>query len=214
MTFAEMVTAVTVEGGVDTTTGQVTADQVKDRINARYRQMVATARYRMAQITIGPTVAGQAEYALEDDIVHVDGILVGALPYRRQSQTTLWRLRAGDARLSGRGGIFAPDFAGDGARQVELYPAPTDAGIVITALAALQPVALSGDNDEPIVPLDYQDAIVEGAIADFLTRLDERPDLAGVFEQKFTDKTEFLKRLQKSQLQSGPSQIQVGGYHI
>lgn len=208
-----MVAAVRVEGGVDTTTGAVSEATVKGRLNARYRRMVVRAKWRRGQVSLGQTVTGQAEYNIPTDVAVLEGLMVDGDPFYRVGQTELWRLKAGQATVAG--GAFAPDFTSSGTERVELYPAPTTAGLAIEALATLRPSALSANGDTPIVPEEFHDAIVEGAIADLLARLDERLDQAPYFDQKFDAAVEELRRLKNSQTAGGNvSQVRVAGYHL
>ena len=206
MNLGELVTALRTEGGTDATVAQA-----KSWLNDAHKRMVARAKWRMAQISLGTTVTDQAEYALDSDVVDLEGLLVGSAPYERASQRDLWKLKAGNATLSGPGGVYAPDFTSAGVRQIELYPAPEVDGTAISGLAALLPATLVADADVPIVPEDFHQALVTGAIAIALERQDERLAEAADFRTRFDQEVEMLRRRGNSLIGSGTVAIQVGG---
>lgn len=212
MLFEEIVATVADQGGFDTrATGSSTAD-VQGWVNEAYRKLVVRSRWRKAQVQIATTVVDQAEYALSDDVVDIlEGVIVDGAPYSSVGQETLWRLKNGNATADG--GVWAGDYTDTGAQQIELYPAPAEAGLSIQALALLAPAALS-DGDTPIVPVDFHDAIVDGAIATGLRREDERIAEADSYEARFREEIETLRRRGNMRLSSGPVQIQVGGFHF
>lgn len=213
MTLAEMVTAVRVEGGVDTTTGATSEATVKQKINQRYRRMVTKARWRRGIVSVGATKVGVAEYAIPYAVAELEGLMVDGGPVARIGQTELWRLKAGQASASGS--VFAPDFTWAGIEQVEIYPAPVQAGLAIEALATLHPDELVNDPDKPIVPEQFHPAIVDGAVGDFRALLDERLDQVPYFDQRFDAAVEELRRLKNSQTGGGNvAQIRVGGFHL
>ncbi len=214
MTFAALVTRVQVEGGADTTTSGVTAATVKARLNDRYRQLVSWSKWNMASVSLGMTVIGQAEYALPSNVVDLAAVKVGTTPYARAGQEDLWSLTAGRTRLGGDQGIFAPDYTAAGVHQIELYPVPTAAGDEITGLASVIPADLVNDSDIPIIPEDFHYAIAEGAVADLLAFVDERPEQAVYFEERFAKAVDGLTRRKNSRIGSGPSQVAVAGYHF
>lgn len=210
MLASELVAAVKSEGGFD-----VTDLQALGWVNQRYREAVATARWREASVSLGVTVIGQSVYALADRVVEVHAVKVGSAPYSRIGAQDLWYVRSGVRRLRGPGGIFAPSYDEDGAKGVDLQPVPDTAGVEITALAAVEPVDLTVLPDlTPIIPSDLHGGLIDGGIAIGLERLDERLQDAAVFKAKFDDMVERLRRRKNSRVGAGPVQIQIAGKHF
>lgn len=207
MTLAQLRSAVKSQGGIDATDAEVDA-----AVNDRLGVMVAEAKWRMAEVVVGTTVAGQANYSLDDSIVDLKRVRIGQAEYAPAGQTEVWGLKSGRLWLSagfGEAGVFAPDWTSSGAAQVELYPAPAEDGETIYGLAALKPDTLAADGDVPGIPSDLHDPLADGTVAVFLRRLDERPDLAQVFEDRFQAGIVKLSRRRKSRVGSGPLQIRV-----
>lgn len=208
MDFGELVAAVMDQGGFDETATGSTEEEVQGWVNSAYRKMVVRSKWRKAQVELATTVADQAEYALPETVEDIEeGILVGSEPWDRVGQHTLWHLKYGTDRASG--GVWAPDYDDDGTKQIELYPAPEEAGVSISALGVLAPPVLEDDGDAPIVPSDFHDAIVDGAIATGLRRIDERIGEADSFDTRFNSEIEGLRRRGIAQLSSGPAVIRV-----
>lgn len=216
MHAAALIDAIIAEGGLD-----VSRTQALQWLNDRYREMVARSKWRMAELQLFTTVAGQAGYNLADDVIDVDSLLVadpadstGYAPYSRVSARDIFALRNGQSRMRGRGGVFAPQFSATGTQQLQLYPVPTVGGLVVTALVALQPGALADTTASvPIVPEDYHPSLRDAAVAVGLRLFEERLDLAVAHEQAFENKIEELRRRKNSRIGSGPSQMAVAGFH-
>lgn len=213
MTFQEIYEAVRDQGGFDTGSTGSTLANVKAWVNERYTEMVVKARWRLAQVELATTVADQAEYALPATVVEiVEGITVDGDPYDAVGQETLTRLKAELATVNQ--GVWAGDYSSTGAVQIELYPAPEDAGDSIQGLCVLAPAALSADGDTPIVPVDFHGALIDGAISLGYKRLEARQDLASGLEAEFASRTEALRRRGNARLSPGPVELQISGYHF
>lgn len=209
MNLGELRTRFKTLGGFDLADAK--ADEI---LNDRYRVLVARARWRLATIDLGATVTGQVAYALPDEVVDLEQLSVGSIPYTRVGYRTLAEVRAGlrgVIRLSGEG-LFAPAFGSDGTDQIELYPAPSEDGAEITGLAALEPATLVADGDTPAIPVDLHDRIVDGAVAVGLALMDERLPEADRFEGRFEDGVTQLARRKNSRVGGGVVRIQVKGY--
>jgi hypothetical protein len=213
VTFAELYAAVRDQGGFDTGSTGETLTDIKAWVNEAYTRLVVGAKWRKAQVELFVTVADQAEYPLPATVVEVvEGILVGTEPWSAVGQETLWRLKNGNATADG--GVWAEDFSSTGAVQIELYPAPDEAGVSVQALATLAPAALAADGDTPIIPADMHGDIIDGAIGIGYDRLENRPDLAEPKLAKLERNVEKLRRRANARLYSGPVEAQVSGYHF
>lgn len=207
-TFADLKTAVTTTAGIDTdaTTAGVW-------INERLREAVARAKWNMAEITVGPTVAGTVRYAISDDIIDLDELLVAAVPYQRTSTRSLYRLRTGQLARNTSDGVFAPTFSSAGVESIDLYPAPEESGLAITGLAAMKAVTLTG-TETPGIPEDLHPGLRDGAVATGLSLTEERHDSAQVFQARFDAMVAELTRRKNSRIGSGPTQVMVAGIHF
>lgn len=215
MLFDDITLRVRTQGGFDTSTSNIAVADVQGWIQERYKQLVAKSKWRKAEITIATAVAGDYNYPLPLTVVDLEGLSISGVPYQEAGVDQLWRLRNGQLAL-GRGdnGYFGLEPLADGTQQVSLWPTPgsDQDGDAIVGLAALFPDPLvSGAS--PIVPDDFHEAIVWGAIATGLATIDERLDSAGYFEQQFAGAVEELKRRTNSRVNTGPVQILVKGYH-
>lgn len=215
MTFAELIAAVRSEGGFDTSTTGTGETEVKRWLNQAYRRMVAHSRYRKAEQQLATTVVDQAEYALSDDAVELLKLKVGDAPYRPVGQGQLWDLKVGDLRLGhGVRGVFCHDYSSAAVKQVEIYPAPSVAGTAITGLVALYPTALVNPGDLPIVPEDFHEALVDGAIGIGMRRTEEDHAQAQPYDDRLMAEAEKLRLQLNTRVGSGPTQMRVAGYHL
>ena len=210
MTFDEIVAAVKQQGGFDVSSGMV-----EGWVNEVHRQAVAESHWQMSLLSLGTTVVGQATYDVPATVADIVGIYIdsgdGPAHYGRVGTLDVWELRGGRRWLTGSGGVFAPAFSSAGQAQIELYPAPTTAGDTIQALTAGIPADMA-TGGSPVIPADMHGDLVDGAIALGLLRVDERPEQALVFEQRFRAMVGKLRRRKNSRVGSAPSRLQVAGY--
>lgn len=214
MLFDDITLRVRTQGGFDTSTSNISPTDVQGWIQERYKQMVGRSKWRKAEEVLGTTAAGDFLYPLASNVVDVEGLNVDGDVYDPVGSDQLWRLRQGRMGVErGVDGYFGLGYLADGTVQVSLFPTPTTDGGVITGLVALYPDPLAA-GQSPIVPDEYHEALVWGAIATGLAEIEERLDSAGYFEQQFASAVEDLKRRANSRVNTGPTQILVKGYHF
>lgn len=211
MLVSDAVSKVVSEGGFDTSSSNTSADTVRSWVNERVREALATSKYRKATVEIGPTVAGQAQYALPEHVVDVRALRVASgRRWTRASTEELYDLQGGDAWLRSSPGAFAANFEADTDPVVELWPAPDEDGSTITLLAAVSLEAELATGDTIPLPSDLAQRIaVDGAIALGRRRIDEREDLAAGYELRFEKAVQELSRRANSRMGSGPHQIGI-----
>lgn len=218
-----MVTAVQTQGGFDPTSSATSPAVILSWLQARYSELCAESGFTQATRELGQTVAGQDEYALSSGIVRVKSLKVdGSRPWTPLKPDDLWELAAGTARLEpGVAGGFtetwsaASSSTSEGVPHVKLFPVPTEGGLSIEALCVVFPPPLSvSDDSEPLVPQDFHEYIVEGAISMGLRRDDEREDGAAPYEARFKDAIARLAARQRKRVGRGPVQGRVAGVHF
>lgn len=182
-------------------------------LNRRHRVMVQRSRCYRYTVQLGPTVAGQRDYPLPTGLVESYEVDVNGLVYGKAKHTDLANGAAGYIVLSGEGGIFGAEESATGDLEVALYPTPTTTGDTISMRAAWLPPDLSTSDTTTLkVPQSFTDALIAGAVATGLRRMEHRPDLAQPHEQEFADACEELRRLVRRQYRgSGPAVIRVVG---
>lgn len=211
MTFDELVEKVLRQGGFD-----VTSSVAGGWVNEVHRKAVAESQWEMRSLSLGVTVVDQAEYDIPDRVVDIVGIFLlgddgSPGDWQRISTTEMWDVRAGRLQVSGSGGVFAPAFGDNDEKRVELWPPPEDAGVEITALAAMVPAELTSGMS-PVIPEDMHGDLLDGAIALGLLRMDERADSAAAFEARFERMVEKLRRRKNSRVGSRVSRMKVYGH--
>ena len=219
----ELIAAVRDQGGFDKTSLATSETVILSWLNARYRELVAESGFVKGVRDLGPTVAGQKEYALPDSIVRVTRLRAGSLrPFAPMALDDLWELHAGHATLeSGTDGAYAETWREDGTESVMIYPEPSaeadqplGADETIEAVCVVLPTALAAGDTGPVVPDDFHEAIVDGAIAMGLLRDDGSAALAAPFEERFQAAIVRLKRRATGRVGKGPVQARVAGYQV
>lgn len=219
----DMIAAVRDQGGFDKTSLATSEAVILSWLNARYRELAAESGFIKGVRNLGPTVAGQKEYALPDSIVRVTRLRVGTLrPFAPMVLDDLWELHAGQATLeSGTDGAFAASWDSEGVESVTIYPEPSaedDAqlgvGQVIETVCVVLPTPLAAGGTGPDVPEDFHESIVDGAIAMGLLRDDGSAALAQPFEERFQAAIVRLKKRATARVGKGPVQARVAGYQV
>lgn len=209
----------TVQGLIDSVKSEAQFD-VSDSaaltwLDRRHKSMVVRARAlrKTASLT---TVASQRDYALPADVVEIMEVTVAGLPYGRATHTDLSYGAQGWVELTGIGGVVASEEDATGGPEIALYPTPTQSSLAILVRAVCRPSTLTvGVDSGIIVPDEFLDALISGAIATGLKRQEYRPDLAQSFEQEFSDASEeYRRRIARRYRGGGPAQIRIQGVNI
>lgn len=208
VTVQQLVDDVLVEASFDATPAQALR-----WLSRRHAKMVARSRCFRKTVSIGPTAVDVRDYSLPVDVVEVYSITVAGIPYGKASHVALEQGARGFITLSGDGGVAVGDEDAAGLREVALYPTPMTAGDTIEVRAAFLPPDLVVGTDSTIkIDLDFADALVAGAIATGLRRIEHRGDLAAPHEQEFADGCEELRRrVQRRYRGAGAAQIRIVG---
>lgn len=210
----------TVQGLIDQVKSEATFDvtdaQALAWLDRRHKKMVVRARALRKSVSVGPTVANQRDYALPADNVEVHEILVDGTPYGRATHTDLAYGALGWVVLDGVGGVASSEETATGGAEIALYPTPTQSGLTITVRGVFRPADLVVGQDTAImVPDEFLDSLVSGAIATGLARKDYRPDLAQSFEADYENACEEWRRqLRRRYRGAGPTPIRIQGVNI
>jgi hypothetical protein len=208
--------AETVQGLIDSVKNEgsfdVTDAQALAWLNRRHERMIIRARAYRKTTTL-TTVASQRDYTLPADMVEVLEVAVDGTPYGRAHHTDLLYGSQGWVQLSGIGGVVASEESTTGGPEIALYPTPTQGGLSVTVRGTFRPADLStSDNSTLVVPSEYIDALISGAIATGLKRVENRPDLAQAHEQDYEAACEeFRRQIARRYRGSGPTPIRIQG---
>jgi hypothetical protein len=188
----------------------VTDAQALTALNRRHRRMVAHARSFRKRVEIGPTVAGQARYAVSG-VVEVFGVTVDGAVYGRTRRDDLF-----DTNLTwtGPAGLVVLDASSAGVESLSLIPEPSDAGLSIELYAAVLPDDMVlGDAASAIkVDSDFYDVLVEAAAATYLRRQGEGdPETS---EARFDAECERLRNRVQRRLKGGVTQVRLAGFNV
>lgn len=218
MNTAAIIDAVATEGGFDSSASSTSRTTILGWVQEVYDEALRDSGWRkVVYDDLGPTVANQGVYGpLADHVVDVRSLQVdGSEPYVRCSIEELWFLKAGNgAAVVDAPGAFAPSFSEAAAQSVEIWPAPTEAGLVIQALVTQVDATALADSagSTPALPADlHRKIFVHGAVALGLTLVEGRDDLAASHEQRKVDGIAALKKRASSRIGSGPTRIRMVG---
>jgi len=212
-TVAQLVAQVLEEGQFD-----ASPTQALRWLTVRQRQLCRRSKWYRKTLSVGPTVSGQATYTVPAEVVEilmveVDGYVYGHLRHRDPadgSKGWIW--------LGGVGGIAGRQDTSGGEQQLLLFPTPlpgarVEPGKTINVWAVCRPPDLvEGQDATLVIPGEYMDALVSGAIATAMTRTEDRPDLAANHEQIFQAACGELTQQSNRRFRGvGPAQIRLTG---
>jgi len=193
-------------------------------LNARHRLMCGRTRCFRKRLELGTTIGGQQSYPLPLEVLEIHEVLVessedsGSLgvPYGAGLHSDLAQGGLGYLWLGGiyqwaGGGIYARDDSLGGEDLLALFPVPEEDGRAITLTAVCRPPDLEPGGNV-VTPPEFDDALVEGAIATGLRRLENRPDLAQPKDAIFDEACqELLGIVNRRYRGSGPATIRIRG---
>lgn len=223
MGAVQAVADIKAQGAFDTSGANVTDETIRTWLDAKHREMLVRAKFRKELVELGPTVAGQQGYDIPDRVSEITALQVGgSAEWTRLKIEDFWALLAQQAALTGGSvGAYAEtrttatSLSGAGNAQVALYPTPTAAGLSITALCVVIPSALTIVPDSSlVVPADFYQPLISGAIGMGLERTDARFDISAGFNAQFEQGVQLLKRRSLTRVGQGPVQFRVAGTHF
>lgn len=204
-TVQQMVTQILSEGQFD-----ASQDSALAWLDARHKKMVARSRCYRRTVVTATTAPGQRDYPLPVDLLELTQVNVGGVDVPKTRNTDLSHLADGTYALVDPGGsVFAGDEDAGGALELAFFPTPDTGGKAITIRGSFLPPDLSiGDNTTLKVPADFHEALVSGAMATALARLENRMDMSNYYDQLFADACEELRRQVNRRLRGpGPARI-------
>lgn len=183
----------------------VDSDQALAWLLDRSRVLNAETAWSLVTLTI-VAKDGQRAYPQPEDTLWIEAIIVGGVPYQRST------MHAMDARLSGDTwntlGVYTDyvDTAdAPGVPMFRIDPPPSQ-GVEVEVRYVRD---LADDLVDPPFPSDFDQVLVDGAIATGLARMDERFDSAGYFDARFASAIARLRRRRHGRVGRGAVGIRI-----
>lgn len=180
--------------------------EVLEWLNMRHRKAVARSECRLATLDLG-TTDGSAVIALPENVVRLQELTIGGLPYQRAGRADITGMRVGTLHLAGRPGVFAPDAGAGSEERIMVFPTP-EAGLAVEGFASVRADEL-GMDDEMATPEEFDDEMSDGVASVGLKREPEQLQVALALETKFDNGVEELRRQVRRRMRSGPRRIRV-----
>ena len=184
-------------------------------LNTRQKLMCQRTLCYRKTLALGNTVEAQDTYTLAPGVVRLLGVTVGDITYEHATHSDFSALAHGFEWLVGEpgmtGGVAGRDDTAAGTTQLRIFPVPGEAPLAIAVYAAMvSPDLVIGQDETLVIPAQFCDGLVDGAIATGSARGEARTDLAAQFEEKFTAACQELKLATRLKFRrSGPAQIRV-----
>ena len=193
-----------------------------DVANERLAEMVTRSTALRSVRSLGSTVAGQASYTLNENIVKILQIEVaytaGTKAYNGVATLEdLWAVARHEAEVD-------PDFDGVVAIEADsdstmttdnfrMYPAPGESGKAITGLVAIRPAAITyGSSTALPIPVDLHPKLLAGCKAELFEE-EGNPTEAATNQAEFEQGIRLLEAsVNKRGKSSGGTRLRVSGY--
>lgn len=174
--------------------------------------MCVRSEWLQGTVNFGPTVIGQAGYAYPTNVDHVLWVAVNGVPYSPADEKSVdW---INDAVLAVKAppgaGLYYETTDASGAQSVALYPVPSAAGQAISVKSVLTPPDI-GASQEPVFPQRFDRFIEAYVKANAFEGLEDNPEDASVYWQRFDAGVADLAALRTGRLGREPWQARVIG---
>lgn len=168
-------------------------------LNERHGIMCVRAEVLRPTVSIGPSVADQADYALPATVAEVRRVLVDGweIAYVPQAEHN-------DDCPPG----WATAVTATGGQSVRFAPPPDTDGLPVEAIVIRRPDDLAL-TDSPLVPAEFYRALREGVAASLFAEDAEQAAVADRLEARFDTACEELRRQLRRGRRSGPARIRV-----
>ena len=144
---------------VDDLAGLGLSPTERDRLlNEGHVELCVRSGWSKGTLALGPGVAGQELYPFPATLRKPLKVTVAGLPYTNTDQAALDSYRLGRTYIPGDGAWWI-NYGATAARSIGITPA-TDGG-TISVLGIVTPATMTADADQPIVPPDFRQAIVD-----------------------------------------------------
>jgi hypothetical protein len=210
---AELVTDVLTEASFD-----ATETQALKWLSRAHALMCVRSTILRKNLNLGLTEENVSTYDLPAEVVQILELRVGGVPYGQGTHTDIAYDALSYLWIQGipGSGLGVQEASAEGVDQIALVRRPAEApgGLPIELYAVCRPGPLvSGEDSTVKVPDEFTDALVSGACATALARVEARPDLASSFQAQFdAGCAELLKQVRKRYRGSASPQIRVVGY--
>lgn len=197
---------------VDDLVGADLAGPVRDRyINEGHVELCTRAQWSKATLEIGPGVAGQSAYDFPATMRLPLRLWVNGSVYDNTDQAGAREIERGLLTVMGDGAWWI-EHTDDGSRKIGVNPVSDGSGIKV--LAVVTPAELEDDEDEPLCPPDFRQAIVDYVAGYALGRIEDLTEDREYHQQKFDAEVDRLWRL-GNELEggAGPGQVLLKGVH-
>ncbi len=168
-------------------------------LSERHQTMCVRAELLKPIIELGVTVAGQADYALPSNVAAVRRVMIDGRKVRFVPEA-----ESGDVCAGG----WAVAVSATAGQSVRFAPAPSEAGLPVSALVILRPPPLEA-SDVPLVPEEFFRQLREGVSASLFAEDAEQAAVADRNEARFDTACEELRRQLRRARRSGPARIRV-----
>lgn len=223
MLVSDALTLIAGHGGFDPSVAQTSDTMQRAWLNAAVQRAISKSLYLKQIRQLGPTVANQPDYAVDNDVIQVETVRVnGSRPWGRARLEDLWAAEGqpAAAQILGAPGFFAPSWETEAAQDVDdvphnirLYRAPTVSGQTIEAICSVmhkQITVATAANYALQLPEDLAlEIAVDGAVAIGMLRVHERADLAAPYQARYDTAVADLKTRTNSRIGKGPFYARV-----
>lgn len=188
----------------------VTDAEAAGYLNEAQAELCTQSGWTRANVELGPTISGQAAYALADQIFEPLDIYVDGGRYSNADESVVREIEAGTFRLRARA-IWWLSSDASGAMHVSLYPTPSEA-LTLTATAVVYPDDMVDETDTPACPRNFNRGLIEYAQAISLGGSEDDMDRKQLHMDEFERQVIRLRqhRIRRSSGRNG-AQIRVIG---
>lgn len=167
-------------------------DERDSLLNDAHRELAVRSEWYRATIDF-TAVTDQAAYTLPSDVYRILTLRVNGEAYKPSNEQEADEVFAGRAYLN-VAGLYWNSWGSANERQISIYPTVA-AGTSIQARVIERPPLMDDDADEPVVPPEFRQAIVDKACAIAFGSVEDNPDLRTYYEDAFDRKVGELRRL-------------------
>lgn len=205
-------------------------------LNDGHKELCVRAEWTRATFDIGPTVAGQRDYAIppaitagQDDGSAEEGGAEGEETVERGAvyrPLRVWVAGAlytptsdeeidgilGDRLRLKASGLWWLSEDEDGVEEFSLYPTPSQSGLSVVARCIVFPLNLREDTDVFQPPEDFHQAPIYYAAARSLGGSEDDLEARAYYMDQYDGLVGRLKRLRKSRTGMGPVRMRLEGH--
>ncbi len=188
----------------------LTEEEANARLNEAHFKLCVESEWTRANLDLGPGVGGQDLYDIPGRLYRILKFSVDGTPYELSSQEEYQNIARGYARARVPG-LWWLSFTEEGDEKLAVWPTPSGGEELLAFCVVAPPVDLTGDDDTPVTPQNFDRALLNHVRANTLGDAEDDVERRDYYLGEFSRLAAELRGLRNSRAARKGARIRIRG---